>query len=231
MQVTIRSVILDKIERSFWSEIAQTKDASWKKTLLNNWARRVETDRSQNILISILNSSQSTKPLTLDQDTRWLMLQRLSALGHAQAEELIAKEKANDSTETGFKSYLAAQAAKPSMAEKTKLLEEMKRPDANWSLARKQTIMNSLFPPTPLQLKLREEFKDQFYKTMSILNKKSTDVSYNRTYANLAPSSCEENSIREFENFINTQEWHVVTKKVLLIQNHENKICARVRAN
>ena len=64
---------------------------------------------------------------------------------------------------------------------------------------------------------------------MSILDKKNEDVTYNRTYADLAPSACDQSTIREFEDFISNQNWNVVTKKSLIIQNQENKICARVQ--
>ena len=158
------------------------------------------------------------------------MLQRLATMGYSKTDEMLATEKLKDTSENGFKAYLAAQASKPSLSEKMKLLEEMNRPDSNWSLARKQSIIFSLFPETPKQNDLRGEFREQFYKTMTTLNKRNEDLSYNRTYANLAPSSCDSGLIQEFDNYINSQDWNVVTKKVLLIQNAENKICARIQS-
>jgi len=230
VEITVRNTIIDQIEKGFWKRITQTNDALWKKTLFTNWSRRVETEASQNILVDILNGKLSVKPLEVDQDMRWIMLQRLATMGHPKTDEMLASEKLKDTSENGFKAYLAAQASKPSLPEKMKLLEEMNRPDTNWSLARKQSVIFSLFPETPKQNDLRGEFREQFYKTMTTLNKRNEDLSYNRTYANLAPSSCDNGLIQEFENYINSQEWNVVTRKVLVIQNAENKICARIQS-
>lgn len=229
IQTKIRNKTLDTLERHFWSRIEQTKDVGWKKTLLTNWARRIETDRSQKKLVGLAEGSLTLPPLPIDQDLRWILIQRLAALGHSQTDVLLTKEKDHDTSENGFKQYLSAHASKPSLPEKIKWLEEMNHPDSSWSLARKQMIMNSLFPNTPQQTQLRSEFRAQFYKTLSTLNQKNEDISYNRTYASLAPSNCDNDTIAELDQYINTQDWHVVTKKVLLIQNQENKICARVR--
>lgn len=229
LELSVRSKALDLLESYFWNQITTSQDPLWKKTLFVNWVRRIESEDSQALVIEILNDKINLKPLILDQDIRWQMVQRLAALGHSQATELIAKTKANDPTETGFKSYLAAEASKPIINEKTKWLEQMNRPDSNWSLARKQSIIYSLFPSTPKQTQLRYQFREQFYKTMSVLDKRNEDISYNRTYVDLAPSGCDEALITEFDNFISQQDWNVVTKKSLIIQNQENKICARVQ--
>lgn len=228
IQIAVRNKILETIENYFWVQLEKSKDAGWKKTLLNNWARRVELPTSQKKLVDLIDGTRHLKPLPIDQDLRWILIQRLSTLGHPQADVLLAKEKDQDTSENGFKQYISAQASKPSMTDKSKWLEEMNRPDSNWSLARKQSVMNSLFPNTPQQTQLRSEFRSQFYKTMSALNKKNEDVSYNRSYAGLAPSNCDDDSINEFDHYIDSNDWHVVTKKVLVIQNQENKICARI---
>ncbi len=229
IQLALRTKVLMTLERHFWNEIQNSKDANWKKTLLTNWARRIETDESQNQVFELLSGKIQLTNLALDQDIKWQLIQRLAVLGHPQADTLIADAKSKDTSETGFKSFLSASASKPSLKDKTKWLEEMNRPDANWSLARKQSVLYSLFPSTPKQTQLRNEFKDQFYKTMSLLDKRNEDTSYNRSYADLAPSSCEMDTIKEFEEFISKQDWNVITKKSLIIQNHENKICARIQ--
>ena len=230
IESTVRNTILDQIEKSFWEQTTKASDPLWKKTLLSSWARRVETEASQNKLAALLDGTLSVKPLEIDQDTRWILLQRLSAMGYPKIEDRLIAEKSKDTTESGFKAYLAAEASKPSLQAKAKWLEEMNRPDANWSLARKQSILFSMFPSTPKQNQLRGEFREQFYKTMSTLNKRNEDISYNKSYADLAPTGCESNLIQELDNYINSQDWNVVTKKVLVIQNAENKICAKVQS-
>lgn len=230
VEITIRSTVMDQIEKGFWKRITETNDPQWKKTLFTNWARRIETEAAQIKLADILNGTLNVKPLDIDQDMRWLMLQRLATMGYPKIDEMLNAEKTRDTSESGFKAYLSAQASKPSLLEKTKLLEEMNRPDANWSLARKQSVIFSLFPETPKQSQLRDEFREQFYKTMTTLNKRNEDVSYNKSYANLAPSGCDNGLIQELDNYIQSQQWNVVTKKVLVIHNAENKICARVRS-
>ncbi|MBL7544218.1 MAG: aminopeptidase N [Bdellovibrionaceae bacterium] len=229
-QLIIRTKILETIEKHFWNRITASHDPLWRKTLLMGWIPRVETEFALTQLAGLINQPSILKPLVIDQDIRWLILRRLAALGHPQTEELLAQEKTKDTSETGFKSYLSAQAAKPSLIEKTRWLEEMNRPDSNWNLARKQSILSALFPNTPKQNQLREEYSEQFYKTMSVLDQKNIDVAYNRSYSQLAPASCDENKIRELDSFIEKQNWNVVTKKSLMIQNQENKICARVRS-
>lgn len=230
IQLAVRSKILENLEDTFWNQVTDTPDPLWKKTLFSNWIPRVESAKGLANLHGILTSQVTLKPMLVDQDLRWSILKRLAALGHPQVEELAAAEKVRDPSESGFKSYLATQVSRPSLADKTKWLEEMNRPDMNWSLARKQSILYSMFPSTPKQNQLRDEFSGQFYKTMSVLDKRNEDISYNRTYAELAPWNCEESKIQELDSFIGNQDWNVTTKKVLLITNQENKICARVRS-
>lgn len=230
LQLAVRLKALETVERHFWNEISSTSDLEWKKTLLVNWARRLETEESQTRVVEILKNPLSLKPFIIDQDVRWLLIQRLAALDHPQTNELIAEARIKDPSETGFKAYLSADAARVTSKNKSKWLEEMNRPNTNWSLARKQSILYSLFPKTPKQNQLRDEYRQQFYKTMSLLNKKNEDISYNRSYTELAPASCENETIKEFDDYIASQKWHVVIKRSLVIQNQENKICARIRA-
>lgn len=168
-------------------------------------------------------------PAALDQDRRWVALERLSALGDAGAESLIAAEAARDRSDKGVKAALSARAAAPGEANKRRWLMQVSNPASAASLGDQRAVMDALYPRE--QAALREKLAPEFYEALPRLAAVKDDEFLSAYASALEPAGCSSGSADALGAFLRGHPaLPGAAAKHLKIARSEAERCARARA-
>jgi aminopeptidase N len=213
--VSPASDVADRIERLARAGVERGKREHRKVWLV---ARIAAATKASADLEALLDAD-------LDQDLRWTVVGRLSALGSPRARKLIDAERARDPSERGHHAALAAEASAPDARAKTKLIDRLEA----MPLADAMAVMSGLFPYG--QQDLHEKLLGaRFFPMLDRMAKQSSSELLSRIVA-LAPSTCRPASTDRLAKYLETPDLPHVVRRPLMVALEEDRRCIRVRAS
>ena len=183
-----------------------------------------ETESGLKRIDSLLAKRKSFKGLKIDQDDRWQMLWRLSALSYPGTAKMLEREKKRDRSHQGKLSYLSAKASLPKWENKKEWISKLTNKGQKYSYAEFKAVVGALFPST--QTELRNRYSTEFFDQLLKLNN-SKDTHLARTFVGLAPNECASDEKR-LEGFIKqNKSLKAPVLKGLRILNQEFERCRK----
>jgi aminopeptidase N len=158
-------------------------------------------------LVGLLTGETEIPGREFDQDRRWTALRILSAEGHDRVDQLLAIEKKRDPTDDGRRRVLAVKAAKPDMAVKRAIIDDMLNRESANSYAMQRISMRAMFPTG--QEELHEAFADEILAQILAEEKNPDPAFYSRARgfaASLIPANCTEASVARLKTAVTAHE-------------------------
>jgi aminopeptidase N len=218
--------VLKTYEDVVWSRLKKAKAKSEQQKIFFGMVKGFfETKSGLKKLNSLLSGRTQFRGLKIDQDDRWQMLWRLSALDYPGATKMLEKEKEKDASHQGQLSYLSAKASTPKWETKKEWITKLtNKGEQNYSYAEFKAVVGALFPST--QTELRNKYSSEFYSQLLKLNN-SKDTHLARTFLGLAPNECASDE-KKLEGFIKQNKGlKAPVLKGLRILNQEFERCRK----
>jgi aminopeptidase N len=157
-----------RLEATVWHEATGAPAASDIQALWTDTYRRIaHTPDALSRLEGFLDGDGIPAGYAVDQDRRWLLIQRLAGFAPSKGlgggafgiDDRLTEERRRDPSDTGQTAVLAVGAARPDPAAKQAWLARIRDPAADLSLHRRRSVMSALFPShqAPLQAELAED--------------------------------------------------------------------------
>lgn len=215
-----------KFETFFDESLKGSRDLDFQKLWFDGLVRVAHTPEVLDGIVKLLENRDGA--YSPDQDRRWMALARLSAAGHARADELITKEANDDPSHSGKLLALAARAAKPDLTEKKIWLSEVADSNSHYTSAELKAAFEAWLPLQ--QFGLRSKLSDGFFDS---LNKAapSRDAKLMEAYVrHSAPMACTQESISGFTQYLTMHaELPPIVIKNLKEVRQEDERCFKIR--
>jgi aminopeptidase N len=221
-----------KIEALEWQALTSAAAGSdWQKTYLASFTGVVETPMGQAHLIDLLEGKEILKGLTLDSDRRWTMIIRLASLldvgQNKQFDKIMAEQSKRDLSERGVQNSMAAEAARPNLANKKswfkKIVEQKEIP-----YSRARTALSIFLPRW--QVELRAALADDFYSHLPQVAKER-EAEFQTLYIRaFVPALCTVESENKLLEFVKAHpDLPPPMLKGLKVSQQEDARCVAVR--
>ncbi len=184
------------IENFFWQK---TINAQPKSDLQKNWfsyfVSTAHTPNGLKKLIDLLSEKIYLDGLTIDQDRRWQLIQKLNQYEFGEYDELLKIERQKDDSDKGMKNALATEVIRPNVKTKEKWLKVLIEQPQKYKLSTARYIMEALFPSS--QVGIHAKFSQQILTAIPMLDKK-VEQAFTRSFSSyLAPSLCTSDSVKK----------------------------------
>ena len=217
-------------EALFWERLrAAPSGGDLQKLWLDSFADAATSRESLERLKSLLSGALKIDGLSVDQERRWELLERLSAQGDAAAPSLIDAEAARDRSDKGVKAAIGARAAAPDDAVKRRWFDAVVATSTARSLGELREAMGSLFPRE--QDAARERYAPEFFAALARLNAVKDDEFLSAFSKDLAPAPCTEAGAAALGEFLaKNPGLNASVVKNLRVAQAEGLRCAKARA-
>jgi aminopeptidase N len=190
--------LIPMLEESSLEQAGSSATDDLKRTWFNTWLGVVSSEQGLEKAKDLLDGSTRVPGIEMSADLRWQLLTILSAAGATGAEEMLALERASDTSDFGAKSALTAAAARPDPANKAAWLSELQNPETVTGLSRQRAVMAGLFPANQTALQL--ESLDQVLEALPELSK-TADPYFLSSYASvLLTPMCRPESVAQLQS-------------------------------
>lgn len=217
-------------EKLYWTQFRSARPGSdFQKLWFDAFVSLAATPRALQRLKGLLK--KSPKGLEIDQDRRWQIVQRLSAMGAPDAPALISAESKRDPSDEGVKAAIAAEAAAPGLANKKAWFARLADPASQESLGNQRVAMGALFPRE--QADLRAQLAPDFFAALPKLAPVKGEEFLNAFTSKLAPNVCTQASVTAFNAFLQKNaslNLPPAVVKNLRIAAAEDQRCVNARA-
>jgi aminopeptidase N len=161
----------------------------------------------------------------LDQDTRWAIIRQLNRYDYPGSQELLRREAAADTSDTGQKEAIAAEVVRPEAALKRLWLAKIQGETLPFSKLR--TAMNNLYPAE--QSLLNAATAQERLASLADMDKKGPV--FMRSYGpSLIPTSCNYESIAALDTVLDSQTGlSNLTRRTLLETRQEEQRCLLIK--
>ncbi|NQZ02947.1 MAG: ERAP1-like C-terminal domain-containing protein, partial [Bdellovibrionales bacterium] len=223
------SAEFDKVLKSYedvvWSRLRKAKAGSEQQKIFFAMVKGFfETKSGLKKIQGLLAGKTKFRGLKIDQDDRWQMVWRLSALDFPNSAKMLEKEKKKDASHQGKLSYLSAKASSPKWETKKEWITKLTAKGQKYSFAEYKAVVRALFPST--QTELRNRYSGEFYDQLLKLNN-SKDTHLARTFLGLVPNECASDE-KKLEGFIKqNKDLKAPVLKGLRILNQEFERCRK----
>jgi aminopeptidase N len=223
-----RAAFLRKMNDLAWKmAVASAPGSDAQKLWYDSYVRLGDYKDAGVALEDLLTGKRSLPGLTLDQDRRWTLIEKLSAAGAPDAAKLRKAERSRDPSESGELAAIAAEASTPTREAKTTWYAEILNPKSKRSLAQLKAAMRGLFPPE--QAWLRTEWANRYYADLAANGSRDREF-LNAFASNLVPATCTDISAQTLKDFIDHQQrLQPMVAKRLKIAQQEDQQCANIR--
>ncbi len=221
--------IAQQLEEITWqSTLYNSDNKNLQRRWFNSYVNFAHTDSALNNLYKLLNGQHSLEGLIISQDIRWDIIAQLSRFQHVKSAELIAQELTVDSSDTGEKSAIYAQAIAPNAKVKTDWLAKIQQKNSDIGFSKLRTAMSALYPSE--QNSFSEENATQVMLSLTTIDKTNGPV-FMRSYNNLIPATCSEISVTRLATAVNELPLlSAGTKRSLLIKQQEDQRCLMINS-
>ena len=219
-----------RAEAMTWANVERTR-GDLQTLYLDRYLSFVSSEEGLERLVGLLTGDIKIPGRELDQDRRWMMLQVLSAEGHARVDELLAIERKRDPTDNGRRGALAVESARPDIDVKRAIIADVLNVESENSFALQRIAMRSMFPPGQEQLHeaLAEEILAQILENETEAN----PAYYARARgfaAYLIPTSCTPASVERLEHAVAAHENSRTSIKHYIVERYEDDALCVKRA-
>ena len=161
----------------------------------------------------------------LDQDTRWQLIEQLNRYDYPNSKALLQAEAQKDTSDTGEKAAIAAQAIRPEASIKRQWLSQFNTEALPFSKLR--IAMFNLYPAE--QKLLSAASSDERLAGLTEMDKKGPV--FMRSYAAaLIPTDCSNTSVRALDNALDTQTGlSSLARRALLETRQEEQRCILIK--
>jgi aminopeptidase N len=175
-----------------------------------------------------LLEGKGTEGLTIGQDQRWTIINRLNRYNYPGAAELLAAEQARDKSDTGQGAALAATVVRPDPAVKAEWLAKVEDLQTKLPFSRIRTAMGSMYPSE--QKKLAEQTAESRLAKLAAIDKAAGPV-FMRSYAGtMIPASCTPQSVARLSKAADTmKDLSASTRRALLDTLQEDQRCVAIK--
>jgi aminopeptidase N len=176
-----------------------------------------------------LSGAARVEGLPIDQDRRWAIVERLSALDASGADGLIESEARRDPADSGAKAAITARAARPDPETKKVWFARIVDPKSETSLGDLRAAMDGFFPRT--QARLRAEFLSPFLETLPALAAAKSDDFLDAYGRAMVPALCTPEGNAALSSYLEkTPPSKPVVLRILRDARQEDERCVRIRA-
>lgn len=223
-----RTQMQNSFEAAYLLKMNQTKsNPEFQKVWFREFVAMSESENAQKILFEMLGGGYKGLAFSIDQDKRWELIHRLSALGHAQARALISEEKAKDASGRGEKSSVLAEALFPQKESKQVFLNKIHEGLKKVPLEMMRAMMGGLFHSR--QKSLSSEFEGEVLTKVAAFNE-STGMEYMKEYLKaLLPMSCTPKTALRLNEITKSQRLPTLVDKMLKNAAYENERCVNIQ--
>lgn len=189
----LRKNYLEKVESFLWLQTSQASPKSdQQKTWFKGFVSAVNTNKGLQQILDLLDGQTELTGLTIDQDQRWSLIQKLAEFEFKNYQKILDIETQKDTSDKGLKSALAAKAIIPILDNKKQWLQVLINQPEAYKLSAARNIIWNLFPSS--QHQLLEKFSEEILEAIPQLNN-SAEQAYVRSFSGLAPSLCRSASV------------------------------------
>jgi aminopeptidase N len=183
----VRATFLPRFHALAWDQVRQAEQGSdLQKVWFGIFLRTSEGEKAQECLVRMLRGKEFIRGMDFDQDKRWGLIQKLCALGHPAAPDLLEREKVQDRSERGHTEAFLAWVSQPDPTTKAAAWERFVN-DLDSPLDLLRVGMNGFWIPT--QRKLLEPYGERFFEEVPDIDKGRgayfTDVFVARLYPSI----------------------------------------------
>jgi aminopeptidase N len=224
-----RAKLAPKLEGVLWKRILDEKSGkNLQLTFFDFYLSVVQTPEGEQRLRSFLDGKNLPKGITLDQDRRWKVLERLAVAGAENGQGLLQAELKRDPTTTGQRNVYASTVAQPSKEAKDKFWNDLKTPDKTpmSHLEAASRLFNS-----PNQQTLAIEYVDSFFKAVKEINWDDADQLVDVYFSNLFPASlCSKELLKQSQSELKSaKKLTEIARRAWLEGNDELNRCVTIR--
>ncbi len=190
------SALHAQVEDLYLSLLEKSEAGSdFQKLWYSRYVSVSKTDKQLKHLSEILSGVKSYEGLTIDQDKRWNIVNKINRYQYGNYQSILANEKEKDRSDNGVKNAIFAEVVRPVPAGKEKWFNELINNPNNLKLSTLRYIMWGLFPSEQRVLEL--PYKDRIITQISKLNT-SADLSMLSSFVgSMLPSNCTSESEAE----------------------------------
>ena len=191
-----------KAEEITWANIERTR-GDLQTMYLDRYLGFVSGNAGLEKLVGLLTGDVEIPERELDQDRRWIALRVLSSEGHDRVDQLLAVEKKRDPSDNGRRRALAIDAARPDMAVKRAIIDDVLNRESANSYAIQRISMSNMFPAG--QEELHEAFADEILAQILAEEKNPDPAFYARARGfayYLMPTNCTKASVARLKTAV-----------------------------
>ncbi|MEM7540565.1 MAG: aminopeptidase N [Pseudomonadota bacterium] len=161
---SLRADYMSRAQTMVWERLHNVPAGSdLQKSWFKYFVATVTTAGEQNRLADLLNTNDVVPGLTIDQEKRWSIINRLAVLGYPQAEKLLGSERQRDPSSRGQQNAYAAQVSLPDPKIKADAWQEFVSGDAQ-PLNLLRAGMRGFFQRE--QRELTERYADEYFSAL-----------------------------------------------------------------
>ncbi len=219
-----------KAEAITWANIERTR-GDLQTMYLDRYLSFVSGNTGLEKLVGLLTGDVEIPGRELDQDRRWIALRVLSAEGHDRVDQLLAAEKKRDSSDNGRRRVLAIEAARPDMAVKRAIIDDVLNRESANSYAIQRISMGNMFPTG--QKELHEAFAEEILAQILAEEKNPDPAFYARARAfaaYLIPTNCTKASVARLKEAVAAHKNSRASIKDYFSDNYEDDALCVARA-
>lgn len=224
-----RALKAPELESIIWKRVIDSKaGSSLQMTFFDFYTQIVQTPEGVLRLSEILKGNNPPAGITIDQDRRWTIVSTLTKNGVTSAEELVLKEKANDTTTMGERMAYGAKAGIPSEKIKKEYWDQFfstkEIPYTHFRQAAQRIH-------SPNNLELSEKIVDSYFSRVSKMNWQKNDSVVDIYFEGLFPFNiCSQKLLNRSQRELNkARNLTPLAKRAWLEANDELARCVRVR--
>ena len=179
-------------------------------------------------LADILSGKLVVPGLSIGQDLRWSIVNRLNRYAYTGSETLLAAEQERDKSDSGQQAALAATVIRPDARIKEEWLTTIGDLQTKLPFSKIRTAMGSMFPPG--QGALGELSADLRLSTLAKVDSAAGPV-YMRAYAAaMLPASCTPASVKRLDaEIVKSSNLSAGTRRSLLVTKQEDERCVAIK--
>jgi aminopeptidase N len=197
----------------------------WMTTYLSLTSSRQGLDR----LAALLDGKEKVEGLTVDQDLRWSIINRLNRYDYPGAAARIEAEQARDKSDSGQAAALGATVVRPDAAGKTEWLKKIQDQQTTLQFSRVRTAMGNMYPSG--QNALSEQTAEARLAGLAAIDKAAGPVFMRAYGATMIPVGCTPASVKRLQVAADAmQDLSAGTRRNLLDTLQEDQRCVAIKA-
>jgi aminopeptidase N len=217
------------LEAMAWAGVlANAGDSNFQRRWFGQYVGLSSNRTALDRLASIFDGKTSVAGLTLNQDLRWAIIERLNRYDYTGSAALVAAELTRDNSDSGQAAALAATVIRPDPKTKSEWRATVEDLQTRLPFSKIRTAMSRLYPAE--QNRLSELSAQQRLSGLAALDKAAGPV-YMRAYAgNMIPATCTAASVKRLTAAAaELKDLSAGTRRALLDARQEDQRCVDIK--